>query len=78
VLASRQILGRLAIAVVVLFVLAAAFNDHSTTSVDGILWWVAIAGFILLIVAACAVLVGFIVTRRKRPRKSRAQRSRAR
>jgi Na+/proline symporter len=72
VLASRQTLGRLAIAVVVLFVLAAAFNDHSTTSVDGILWWIAIAGFILLIVAAFGVLVGFLL-RRTRPRRSRAR-----
>ena len=34
-LVGRQFLGRLAMVVVVLFLIAAAFNDHSTTSVDG-------------------------------------------
>jgi hypothetical protein len=58
---------------VVLFLIAAAFNDHSSTSVDGIIWWLALAGFGLLIVAAFAVLVGFIRSRTKsrRPRRTR-------
>jgi membrane protein implicated in regulation of membrane protease activity len=66
-------LGRLAVAVVVLFLIAAAFNDHSSTSIDGIIWWVAIAGFALLIVASCAVLVGFLFNRGKRTRRSRTR-----
>jgi membrane protein implicated in regulation of membrane protease activity len=76
VLASRQFLARLAMVVAVLFVIAAAFNDHSSTSVDGIIWWVAIGGFVLLLVTATVVLVGFVRSRAKRPR--RARRSRAR
>jgi hypothetical protein len=73
VLANRQLLARLAMADVVLFVIAAAFNDRSSTSVDGIIWWVAIAGFVLLIAAALAILVGFIWTRRKRPGQPRSR-----
>ena len=36
---SRQACGYLAVADVVLFLIASAFNDHSSTSVDGIVWW---------------------------------------
>ena len=72
-LVSRQLLARLAMADVVLFLIAAAFNDHSTTSVDGIIWWVAIAGFLLLIVAAFGILVGYAWSRAKRPRRPRTR-----
>lgn len=72
-LASPRFLARLAMADVALFVIAAAFSDHSTTSVDGIIWWLAIGGFVLLIVAASAVLVGFLRSRAKRPPRSRVR-----
>ena len=72
-LASRQFLTRCAVAVVVLFLIAAAFNDHSTTSVDGIIWWVAIAAFGLLILATCVILVGYLASRFRRPRRSRVR-----
>jgi ABC-type nickel/cobalt efflux system permease component RcnA len=78
VFVGRQLLGRLAIAVVVLFVLAAAFNDHSSTSIDGILWWLAIAGFVLLIVVACVILVQFLRSRGKRRGQPRSRRVRTR
>jgi hypothetical protein len=60
--------------VVVLFLIAAAFNDHSTTSVDGIIWWLAIAGFGVLIVASLVVLVGLIRSGAKRGRRGRRSR----
>lgn len=65
---SRQVWSRLAVADVVLFVLAAAFNDHSSLSVDGVIWWLAIALFVVLIVVASATLVLFLRTRTKRAR----------
>jgi hypothetical protein len=49
------------------------FNDHSNTSVDGILWWGAFAVFVLLFVFGTAVFVQFMRTRRTRPRRSRAR-----
>jgi heme/copper-type cytochrome/quinol oxidase subunit 2 len=73
VLTSRRVATRLFLADVVLFVLASAFNDHSRTSVDGILWWIAFAGFLLLIVFGLGVFVQFMRTRRRRPKRSRAR-----
>jgi intracellular septation protein A len=72
-LASRQVWSRLALADVVLFLIAAAMNDQSSTSVDGIIWWVAIALFGVLIVVACVVLVGLIRSRARRPRRPRTR-----
>jgi intracellular septation protein A len=72
-LASRQVWSRLAIADVVLFLIAAAFNDQGSTSVDGIIWWVAIAVFGVLIVVACVMLVGLIRSRARRPRRPRTR-----
>jgi hypothetical protein len=69
--ATRRACVYLATADVVLFLIAAAFNDHSTTSVDGIVWWIAIFGFLLLIVAAFIVLVQFLLSRGKRPTRTR-------
>lgn len=70
-LADRQLWSRLAIADVVLFVIAAAFNDHSSLSVDGLIWWLAIALFGLLILVASVALVIWIRSRAKRPRRPR-------
>jgi hypothetical protein len=69
--ATRRACAYLAIADVVLFLIAAAFNDHSTTSVDGIVWWIAIFGFLLLIVAGFVVIVQFLLSRGNRPRRAR-------
>ncbi len=73
---QRQLWSRLVLADVVLFVIASVFNDHSSTSVDGILWWLAIGGFVLLAVAASLVLLTFVVSRARRPRVARAKRPR--
>ncbi|MGH2895007.1 MAG: hypothetical protein ACRDPM_17320 [Solirubrobacteraceae bacterium] len=70
---SRQILSRLAIADVVLFLIAVAFNDRGSTSVDGIIWWLAIAVFGVLIVVGCVVLVGFFWSCGKRARRPRTR-----
>ena len=72
-LAVRQVATGLFLTDVVLFLLAAVFNDHSSTSVDGILWWIAIAVFLLMIMFGLAVFVQFLRTRRKRPRRSRVR-----
>jgi uncharacterized membrane protein len=71
----RQLLTYLAIAVVVLFLLASLFNDRSSTSIDGILWWLAIFMFALLIVAVSVGFIQFLMarTRTRRPRRSRAR-----
>ena len=72
-LAVRQVAIGLVVTDVVLFLLASAFNDQSRTSVDGILWWMAIAVFVLLIMFGLAVLVQFLRTRRRRPKRSRVR-----
>ncbi len=72
-LAIRQVATGLFVTDVVLFLLAAAFNDHSNTSIDGILWWIAIAVFALLIMLGVAVFIQFLRTRRRRPKRSRAR-----
>lgn len=71
--APRQLFSGLAIADVALFVIAAAFNNQSSTSVDGIIWWLAIALFVVIIVLAFGLVIQFIRTRAKRPRRSRTR-----
>ena len=71
--AIRRVVTGLFVADVVLFLVAGAFNDHSSTSADGILWWVAIAGFLLLMLSGVGVIVQFLRTRRWRPRRARAR-----
>jgi len=68
VIAPRRAIVSLAIADVVLFLIAVAFNDHSNTSVDGIVWWIALFGFVLLIVAGLVVLTQFLRSRSRRTR----------
>ena len=70
---GRQLLTRLAVADVVLFLVAAVFNDHSTTSVDGIIWWLAIALFAVLIVASFVVMVLFLRGRTRGRRRARTR-----
>ena len=74
----RQAFLGLFVADVFLFLLASLLDDHSQTSVDGILWWLAIALFVVLIAAACVVLVKFLFSRARRPRAQRARRQRPR
>jgi uncharacterized membrane protein YhaH (DUF805 family) len=57
VVLSRRNLIYLTIADVVLFVIAAAFDNNSATSVDGIVWWVALLGLLLLIVLGVRAFV---------------------
>lgn len=71
--AGRQFWSRLAIADVVLFVIASAFNDHSSLSVDGVIWWLAIALFAVLIVVASVALVVLVRSRAKRPHRARTR-----
>jgi ABC-type nickel/cobalt efflux system permease component RcnA len=73
VFAVRQVATGLFVTDVVLFLLASTFNDHSSTSVDGILWWLAIAVFALLVMFGFAVLVQYMRTRRRRPKRSRVR-----
>jgi hypothetical protein len=63
----RQTVKAVIVADVVLFLIAAAFNDHSRTSVDGIIWWTAIVLFVLLLVAGSAGLLVHLRGRVKRP-----------
>ena len=62
---SRRNLVALAVVDVVLFVLAVAFDNNSATSADGILWWVALLGLLLLILLGVETLI--------RSRRSRAR-----
>jgi ABC-type nickel/cobalt efflux system permease component RcnA len=69
VFAIRQVATGLFVTDVVLFLLAATFNDHSSTSVDGILWWLAIAVFVLLVMFGLALVVQYVRTRGRRPKR---------
>lgn len=73
-LSSRQVWRKVAIADVVLFLIAVAFNGHSNTSLDGIVWWLALALFCLMILAAFAIAVQYVITRLRRPRRARQPR----
>jgi hypothetical protein len=68
---ARQFCMGLVAADVVLFLVASGFNDHSNTSVDGIVWWAAIAGFACLIAIAIYILGHFVWTRRRIPKSLR-------
>jgi membrane protein implicated in regulation of membrane protease activity len=68
---SRQALSYLAVADVVLFLIASAFNNPSATSVDGIVWWIALFVFLLLIMAGVVVSIQFLRSRAKRPKRVR-------
>ena len=49
---ARQLCIWVVAADVILFLVASAFNDHSNTSVDGFVWWAALALFAALIAIA--------------------------
>ncbi len=62
-LTVRQICLGIFGADVVLFLVASALNDHSSTSVDGFIWWAALALFAVLIAIAFYILCAFLWTR---------------
>jgi uncharacterized membrane protein AbrB (regulator of aidB expression) len=66
-LTTRQLVTGVVLADVALFLLASAINDHSNTSVDGIIWFTAIALFAVLVAIATAILGRFLWTRWRRP-----------
>ncbi len=66
----RQVFRYLVVVDVMLFLIASAFNDQSTTSVDGVLWWIALFLFLLLIVAGSVILIQFLISRGKRLRRT--------
>jgi len=69
----RQLFTGLAILDIVLFLVAAGFNNQSSTSADGIIWWVAIAVFVAIILLAFGLVIQFIRTKARRPRRSRTR-----
>jgi len=77
-LTARQLCYGIVAADVVLFLIASALNDHSNTSVDGFVWWAALALFAVLIVIAAYILGNFLWARmHNRGRvSSRSRRSR--
>ena len=62
-LTARQLCYGIVAADVVLFLIASALNDHSNTSVDGFVWWAALALFAVLIVIAAYILGNFLWAR---------------
>jgi uncharacterized membrane protein AbrB (regulator of aidB expression) len=70
---ARQFCMGLVAADVVLFLAASAFNDHSNTSVDGIIWWAAFAVFACLIVIAMCIMGRFAWTRARIPKSLRGR-----
>jgi hypothetical protein len=76
-LTARQLCYGIVAADVVLFLAASAFNDHSNTSVDGFIWWAALALFAVLIAIAAFILGNFLWTRLRSPNRigSRSRRS---
>jgi len=64
-LTSRQLCTTIAGVDVVLFLVASAFNGHSNTSVDGLVWWAALALFVVLIAIGISILGRFLWIRRR-------------
>jgi amino acid transporter len=75
---TRQLCLGIVAADVVLFLIASGLNDHSNTSVDGFVWWAALALFAVLIAIAFYILCNFLWMRLRNPgrNRSRARRSR--
>jgi hypothetical protein len=77
-LTTRQLCSAIVGVDVALFLVASALNDHSNTSVDGIVWWAALALFVVLIAIGVAILGRFLwirhQTRSARRRRSRSPR----
>ena len=70
---TRQLCTAVATLDVVLFVVASAMNDHSNTSVDGIVWWAALFLFVVLMAMATVILLRYLWTHRRRPKRIRGR-----
>ena len=70
---TRQLCTAVAALDVVLFVVASAMNDHSNTSVDGIIWWAALFLFVVLMAMATVILLRYLWTHRRRPKRIRGR-----
>jgi heme/copper-type cytochrome/quinol oxidase subunit 2 len=70
---ARQLCSAVLVLDVGLFVLASAINDHSNTSVDGIVWYAAIFVFVALMVVGTYILVRYLWTHRRRPKRIRGR-----
>jgi uncharacterized iron-regulated membrane protein len=77
-LTTRQLCSAIVALDVVLFLVASAFNNHSNTSADGIVWWAALALFVVLIAIGMSILGRYLWSRRRGgtrfPRRSRSRR----
>jgi hypothetical protein len=73
-LTTRQLCSAIAAVDVILFLVASALNDHSNTSVDGVVWWAALALFVVLIAISVAILGRFLWIRHQ-TRSARRRRS---
>jgi hypothetical protein len=62
-LTARQLCLGIVAVDVVLFLVASGFNDQSSTSLDGFVWWAALALFAVLIAIAVYILGHFLWTR---------------
>jgi hypothetical protein len=69
-LTARQLCIGIVAADVVLFLVASGLNDHSNTSVDGFIWWAALALFAVLIAIAAYILGQFLWTRASTRRRN--------
>ena len=72
-LTTRQLCTAVVVLDVVLFVVASALNDHSNTSIDGIIWWAALFLFVVLMAIGMVILVRFLWTHRRRPKRVRGR-----
>jgi hypothetical protein len=70
-LTARQFCIAVASVDVVLFLVATAFNDHSNTSADGIVWWAALGVFVALVAIGLVIVGRYAWTRRRRPGRGR-------
>jgi hypothetical protein len=70
-LTTRQLVIAVASVDVVLFLVATAFNNHSNTSADGIVWWAAIGVFAALVAIGLVIVGRYSWTHRRRPGRPR-------
>jgi hypothetical protein len=63
---GRQLVTAVIALDLLLFLVASALNDHSNTSVDGILWYAALFLFAAMIVVGTVMLGRFLWIRRRR------------
>ncbi len=74
---TRRLCSAIAALDVLLFLVATAFNDHSNTSADGLVWWAALFLFVTLIAIGVCIIGRYVWIHRRRPGRH-GQRSRLR